>query len=162
MCRQSMPEAHSSAAGRSRNKKKMKMLSAILIVTVLLLGGAAWRWWNILPYPMGGGQHRDSPDGRYEARASTLYDEDFWGYKKHYYEFSIMPKASTIPAQTIRMDVMPGDAGFNLRTTNQVIHWAEDSKSVTFTLQNKEIKMNLEQAAGPYGSPAAGSPSGQP
>ena len=95
---------------------------------------------------MGGGQHKDSPDGFYEAHASTLYDEDFWGYKKHYYEFSVIPKGSTAIMQTIRMDIMPGDSGFNMRTTNQVIQWTEDSTSVTFAFQNKEIKMNLEHA----------------
>ena len=124
----------------------MKTLIAIMIVALLIIGAAAWRWWQILPYPAGAGQFRTSPNGQYEAHATTVSDQDFWGKEKDWYEFSIIPKGSTAPTKTLRKDISPGEAVFNMRTTNQVIHWAEDSKSVTFLFQSKEIKMDLEPA----------------
>ena len=60
----------------------MSIASRGLIVSVILLlalGGIVYRYVQILPYPMGGGRYVESPDGRFEAHASDLYSEDFWG-----------------------------------------------------------------------------------
>ena len=137
----------------------MRIFTAIIIAALLLGVGVMWRWWHIFPGPMGGGQYHASPNGNYEAQASALSCEDFWGHKKDYYEFRVVPKGSYTPIKIVRMDILAEDTFFDMRTTNRIIHWADDSKSVAFAFLDKEIIIHLEQGVAPYGAQSA--PSGE-
>ena len=126
----------------------MKKLIPIVLVVLLLLG-AAWRWIQVLPYPMGGGQYQASPDGKLVAHASDLTDKTFWGGERHYYEFAVRPKGqmrSSADIKIVRMDHLPGVLPFPMRSDQKIILWSPDSKSVTFAFHDIELKLNLEQS----------------
>ena len=131
-----------------RGKVAIPVAIAMLIVGAMLIAGAAaWRWVQVLPYPLGSGQYQVSPDGRYEAHASEMHDEGFWGSERDYYELSVLDKSSHKSIRTVRMDPIPGEPMLPMRSDQQVIAWAEDSKSVTFSLQGIELKIDLRRTA---------------
>jgi hypothetical protein len=114
----------------------------ILLVALLLFGGAAvYRCIQVAPYPAGGGQYLESPDGKLEAHASSLYDEDFWGYSRSYYEFQLVPKGSTRPIKTVRMDHLTGKPAFPMRNDKKIIAWSPDSSEATFTFQGVALTL---------------------
>ena len=114
----------------------------ILVVSVLLIGGAVvYRCIEVAPYPMGGGQYLESPDGKVEAHASSLYDEDFWGYSRSYYEFQLCLKGSMRPVTTVQMDHFPGKPPFPMRSDKEIITWSPDSSKATFTFQGVALTL---------------------
>ncbi|HUT90309.1 MAG TPA: hypothetical protein VMY37_12485 [Thermoguttaceae bacterium] len=129
-----------------RTKVALAVIIVVLVLAVVLLAGAiVRRWIRVLPYPMGEGQYQASPHGRYEAHAFDMHDEDFWGNERDYYELSVLDKSSRKPIRTVRMDPIPGEPRFRMYGEEQVITWPEDSKSVTFSFQGIEVKINLGQ-----------------
>ena len=127
-----------------RRQLAIAVVIAVLIIGGMLIGGTVvWRWIQVLPYPMGGGQYQASPNGRYEAHAFDMHDEDFWGNERDYYELYVLEKASGKRIRRIRMDPIPGEPVFFMRRKQHVIAWAEDSKSVTFSFQGIELKIHV-------------------
>jgi len=127
-------------------RAKVALAAAVVVFVVslvLIAGGVMWRCVQVLPYPLGAGQYQASPDGRYEAHASTMRDEDFWGNKRDYYELSVLDKSSREAVRTIRMDPIPGTPMFRMYRDERVITWSDDSKSVSFAFQGIELKINL-------------------
>ena len=129
---------------------KRKGIIAVSIITVSLVlvvvCGVAYRFLQILPYPLGGGQYLDSPNGRYEARASDMYDEDFWGRSKEWYEFEILEKSydgSRRVAKRVRMDPLEGKPVFNMRGNN-IISWSSDSSGASFAFQGVVLTLEVD------------------
>jgi len=126
-----------------------KVVIVAIAIGVLLLVVAAWRWIEVLPYPMGGGQHLASPDGKLEARAADLTDKTFWGGERDYYEFSVSPTGaigSSAATKTVRMDIIPGTTRFSMRGGPNIILWSSDSKSVTFAFHDIELTLHVGPA----------------
>ena len=119
------------------------------IAILILLGGvgAVRRALKVSIYPTGGGQYEHSPNGKYTASAFSMYYEDFWGYSRSYYEFSIEPKGALTVSEAIkvvRMDnPIEGQPTFPMRSDKRIIKWSADSRSATFAFQGLELTLNL-------------------
>jgi hypothetical protein len=100
-----------------------------ILLFALALGAVTYRYLQIWPYPMGGGRYEDSPNGLFTASASNLYDENFWGNSRNYYEFEVQDTNGTV-LRSVQIPQPPNPVGF--RGGNGRIMWAADSKSVSF------------------------------
>ena len=108
-----------------------------ILIVILLLCGAGYRAWQVLPYPVGTGESKKSPNGRFEASATDYYDESFWGRSRHWFEFELLGGTKR---QRVVTDPIPGPY-FGSRSTHSVIFWADDSSSVRFVFPTVEIAM---------------------
>ena len=51
-----------------------------------------YRYWGIRLYPIGLGYNLVSPDGRFQAYATTFYDVSFFGRRSAFYQFEVEDK----------------------------------------------------------------------
>lgn len=119
--------------------KKCIIISLILVALLLLTAG--YRAVQVLPYPMGGGQHKESPDKRFTARASSLTDRSFFGGKSHYYEFAIEADSGQRVRHLVIEGPQEGMIGWREQGT---IQWAADSSAVTFTFGGTQLIMSIK------------------
>jgi hypothetical protein len=121
-------------------KKKIIVIAVIAVPAVLLLA-TAYRFVQVFPYPMGGGQYRESPDKRFTAQASSLTDRSFFGSERRYYEFTI----EAGPPQRVRRVVIDeppeGMIGWREQGT---IQWAADSSAVTYTFGGTQLILSTK------------------
>jgi hypothetical protein len=89
----------------------------------------------VVIYPIGTGESKRSPDGRFEAHITDWYDESFFGTQRRWFEFEVTGGAY----QKIVTDPIPGPY-FGSRSTNRVIHWSDDSAVVRFVFPGREIR----------------------
>ena len=123
----------------------LKRFIALIAVVVLAIAGACagYRVWRILAYPIGTGQKADSPDGRFSASVMSFYDEDFWGHSRSWFEFKLARKSDRNVIQSLVTDPIAGPY-FGSRSTNSVISWSENSKTVNFVFPKVVLTMNAE------------------
>lgn len=116
-----------------------KSIVAIAFAAIVLLG-AAYRFLQILPYPMGGGNSQESPDKRFTASASDMTDCGFFSGKRSYYEFTI----ETGSRQVIRRIVIPEppEGMINWRGEG-TIQWAADSSRVTYSFRGTTLVLDV-------------------
>jgi hypothetical protein len=117
-----------------------KAVIIIVVISVLLLG-ASYRFVQLLPYPIGGGQFRESTDKRYTAHASSMTNRYYWGGERRYYEFII----EAGPRQRIRRIVIdePPEGMIDWRNEG-TIQWAADSSAVTFIFNGTRLIMSTK------------------
>ena len=125
----------------------MKTLYIILGTALLLLCAAGYRYLQVLPYPIGTGEEARSPDGRYAAKITSLFDEDFWGHKHSWYEFELLHSTGA-RINLWKTDPIPF-AHFGSRTGTNVVNWLDDSSAARFTLPGIEITMRPQQGVAP-------------
>jgi hypothetical protein len=113
-----------------------------LAIIILLMLAAAYRFLQILPYPVGGGRSVESPDKKYVADAFDLTDRYFFGGEKSYYEFTI--KSSV--GQQLRHIVFdaPDETKISWRDEG-VIQWATNSLSVTFGFKGTQLTLSVKE-----------------
>lgn len=113
-----------------------KCIIILAVLFVLLLGAAGYRFVQVLPYPMGGGQYKESPDKRFTAHASSLTDRSFFGGERRYYEFSI----EAGPRQRVRRLVIdePPEGMIDWRDEG-TIQWATDGSTVTYNFKGTQL-----------------------
>ena len=113
-----------------------KCIIILVVVFALLLVAVVYRFVQVLPYPMGGGQYKESPDKRFTAHASSLTDRSFSGGERRYYEFTI----EAGPRQRVRrlvIDAPPeGMIGWREEGT---IQWAADGSTVTYSFRGTQL-----------------------
>ncbi len=107
----------------------LRWLGLAILLLVLGIGAAGYRYVQILPYPMGGGRYEDSPNGQFTANASNVYDENFWGSSRNYYEFDVRSKKGNV-LRSVQLPGPPNPIYFREGTGR--IMWASDSTSVSF------------------------------
>jgi hypothetical protein len=120
-----------------------KKIWGFLILLAVICLAAAIRLVQIIPYPLGGGAYKASPDKRYTAWADTLTDQHFLGGEVQYYEFRIRQGDS--PMGTIVRKVTidkPGEGFISWRTDGQIV-WAADSSTVTFNFGRTRLTLEL-------------------
>jgi hypothetical protein len=117
----------------------MKIKSAVLIATLLLLG-ILIRFVQIAP--TGGGNGAESPDQKFLALASGLYSKRFGGGTHNYCEFEIKT-AGGGRIHHIVMDEPP--QGMIDWREDGVIQWASNSSSVTYTFKGALLTLNVDQ-----------------
>jgi hypothetical protein len=113
-----------------------KCIIIYLVLVAVLLIAAGYRFLQMLPYPMGGGQYKESPDKQFTAHASSLTDRSFFGGERNYYEFII----EAGPRQRVRRLVIdePPEGMIGWRDEG-TIQWAEDSSTVTFSFKGTQL-----------------------
>lgn len=113
----------------------------ITILAVLLMLAAGYRFFQVLPYPMGGGQLKESPDKRFTAHASSLTDRYFFGGERSYYEFTIEAE----PRQRVRHIVIDAPPEGMIGWRNQgTIQWAADSSAVTYSFGGTQLILSTK------------------
>jgi hypothetical protein len=119
----------------------VKKLITIVVVGLILLIIAGYRYWQVFPYPMGGGQIQQSPNKQFRASASTLTDRYFFGGERRYYEFLI----ETDPRERLRRIVIeePPEGLIQWRGNGTIV-WAADSSAVTFTFGGTQLILNIK------------------
>jgi len=123
---------------------KNRIFLAIAVASVLLLGAVIYRDVQVAIYPTGGGQLQESPDGRFEASAFLLYDEDFWGHRRQYYELQLADKTSRKPIKTVTTDLPLDQRHPPMRGGKRVISWTPDSSEATFTIPCMVLKLKVK------------------
>ncbi|MFN2513275.1 MAG: hypothetical protein ABR568_17860 [Pyrinomonadaceae bacterium] len=119
---------------------KKNVIVVVVVLTVLLLG-AAYRVVHVFPYPIGGGQHRESPDKKFTASASSMTDRFFFGGERRYFEFDIEVGSR----QKIRRIVIdePPEGMIDWRAEGS-IEWAADSSSVTYSFKGTQLILSVK------------------
>lgn len=116
-------------------------LGAIIILTIA--AGAAYRW--IETMPIGSGETRVSPDGRYSASvfeySSRAY---FTNEPRHWFEFQV---AGPGIAYKLAGTPLPGPY-FGSRSSHSVIRWEPDSSAVRFVFPTSELRIGVRPAEG--------------
>ena len=105
------------------------LLLTAIAVGVIAMVAVPYRYLQIFAYPIGGGRFTDSPDGRFTAHASNMYDEGFWGNSRRYYEFEVCDRKGTV-LRSVQLPEPPNRIDFRLGAGRIV--WAPYSKSVDF------------------------------
>jgi hypothetical protein len=120
----------------------VKTKNIILLTTAaLLLLAVAYRFLQILPYPMGGGRYDESPDKQYVADAYDLTDRYFLGGEKSYYEFTIKSSGG----QRLRHVVLetPQETMISWRDEG-AMQWTTNSSAVTFSFKGMQLILNVK------------------
>ena len=114
-------------------KKKVIIFTVLM---VLLLGATSYRFVQVLPYPIGGGQYKESPNKQFTAHASSLTDRSFFGGERRYYEFTI----ESGPRQRVRRLVIdePPEGMVGWRDDGS-IQWAADDSTVTYSFRGTQL-----------------------
>ena len=134
----------------------MKISKIILGIGLLLICAAGYRYFQVLPYPIGTGESAQSPDGRYTAKITAYYDNRFWGDKSEWYEFELRDSNGE-QIRFWKTDPIPF-VTFGSRTETNIAHWYEDSSAVRFNLPGIEITMKPQQSVPGYPPQGVGSP----
>jgi len=107
----------------------VKWMAIMTLLILLILAAMTYRAIQVAAYPIGGGRYEASPNGRYEAHASNMYDESFGGVNRSYYAFEVRDQSGRV-LRSIELPQPPNALGF--RGGQGRIMWAADSKSVSF------------------------------
>jgi hypothetical protein len=118
-----------------------KKVIVVVVLLAMLLCVAVYRVVHVFPYPMGGGQHRGSPDKKFTASASSMTDRFFFGGERRYYEFEI----EAGPRQQVRRIVIdePSEGMIDWREEGS-IEWAADSSAVAYRFKGSELILNVK------------------
>jgi hypothetical protein len=67
-----------------------KRTTALTVIVVAIFLGTLIRLAVVALGSLGEGRSQDSPDKKFRAHASSLYQKKFWGGTYNHYEFSIL------------------------------------------------------------------------
>lgn len=111
---------------------------AALVFLVLYL-------WTI-PMQIGGGQSESSPNGEFEALASSLHEPKPFGIgnSEVYYEFKVYRDRNTPFKKLVLYPSEKNSIGY-FRSLPKIIQWAEDSSEVTFTIPGATLKIDMKE-----------------
>ena len=119
----------------------MKKTVAV-IATLAIISGIGYRWLQVLPYPIGTGEEKKSPDGRHTAHITQYYDMSIWGVSRSWVEFEITDANGD---RTNFWETYPiPEAIFGSRTDTDIVHWSDDSRYARFTFPTIEVRLNAE------------------
>ncbi|HEV2512885.1 hypothetical protein [Bosea sp. (in: a-proteobacteria)] len=111
----------------------------LLVLGVPLLAALAlFRWFETMP--VGTGETRRSPDGRYEASVMDYSARDFFtGAPRRWFAFRVNgPDTSYELTST----PLPGPY-FGSRSSTSVIRWEPDSSAVRFVFSSSELQFKV-------------------
>jgi hypothetical protein len=114
-------------------------LSALVLLAIA--AGAAYRW--IETMPVGTGEVRVSPDGRYNASVFDYFDRDFFtNESRRWFEFRVTGPGADY---TFTGTPLPGPY-FGSRSSDSVIRWEPDSSAVRFVFPTSELRIGVRPA----------------
>ena len=117
-----------------------KGIIIFVLVSLLLLLVAGYRFLQVLPYPMGGGQLKESPDKRFTAHALSLTNRHFFGGERRYYKFTIENDSGHRVRRIVIDEPPEGMIGWRSEGT---IQWAADSSAVTYTFKGTQLILSV-------------------
>jgi hypothetical protein len=112
------------------------IIVCLVVAGLLVVFFAGRRAVQVMAYPIGTGESKKSPDGRYAAHVTDWYDESYFGHTRQWFEFRVTGGSS----QRLVTDPIPGPY-FGSRSTNTIVYWADDSSFVRFVFPATEIRM---------------------
>jgi hypothetical protein len=118
-----------------------KIIIIIAVSLTMLVLAVGYRILHVFPYPMGGGQYRESPDKKFTASASSMIDRFFFGGERRYYEFEIAA-GSRHEIRRIVIDEPP-EGMIDWRDGGS-IEWEADSSSVTYSFRGTKLILSVE------------------
>lgn len=116
-----------------RSSKRLGLLLAAVLI--VLAGAAGWRW--VQSMPIGTGETRPSPDGKYTASIMDNFAEDFWTGRSRRW-FTIRVEGPNV-AYEYNGSPFPGPY-FGSRSSVSVIHWSPDWSFVRFVFPTAEFR----------------------
>ena len=119
--------------------KKNRIIIVVSVTMLLLVVG--YRIVYIFPYPIGGGQYRESPDKKFTASASSMIDRFFFGGERRYYEFEIEAGSRH---QIRRMVIDEPPEGMIEWREDGSIEWQADSSSVTYSFRGTKLILSVK------------------
>jgi hypothetical protein len=121
-------------------KRRIKIFGGCALL--FLLGGGIGYLLRV-PWPAsGGGQYRESPDGKWQALANTLDDGSVLGPHRRYYEFVIRtppPASRTVRRMRIEDGTKPP---IDWREEGNIL-WATNSSAVTFKCDARKTSLEI-------------------
>jgi hypothetical protein len=118
----------------------MKKKPTLAILALISLGSLL-RFGCMAVGSTGGGSGLESPDKKFLALASDLYNKKFWGGTHSYYEFTIQ----TAEGQRIQHLLMdePPEGMISWRGEAGLIEWTADSSSVTYSFKGTKLTLRV-------------------
>jgi hypothetical protein len=123
-----------------------KIAQTQIIITIVLLVCVVLRL-GLMIDSVPGCCGLESPDGLYMALASNMADEDFWGNTRQYYKFDLQKKNGEV-IEGIILESKTAQEQIQLKSSQKVIIWSQDSTEVTFALENIELKLKVSKKTG--------------
>jgi len=109
----------------------------IALGAVLVLAAMVWRWWFIRLYPVGVAYGFESPDGKFEASAVTMFGKRFLGPS---YTWTKLDVADTISHETLFTRHFRHLKGcLDSENRNDDIKWSTDSTQVEYWYEGEVI-----------------------
>ena len=97
---------------------------------------------TILPLPVGTGETRRSPDGKFEATVYDWFDEGFWGARRSWYAYDVREVGSGRVIERFTSDRLESPY-FGSRSGHRVVMWAPDSATVRFAFSHVDIVVKV-------------------
>ena len=131
-----------TGGGTGRRRRRRRIGGALLaLVVALALGAAALRW--LLTMPVGTGEERRSPDGRFTASVMDFSGRAFYtGRPLRWFVFRV-----TGPGIAHELTSTPfAGPYFGSRSATSVIAWDADSSAVRFVFPRAELRFSTAPA----------------
>ena len=105
-----------------------------LVLFIVLAAFLVWLYFQ----PVGTGEFRSSPDGRYEASVMDFTQESLFGDEaKRWFEFRVEGPGLTY---VLTREPLPGPY-FGSRSSMRIIFWEPDSSAVRFVFPSAELRV---------------------
>lgn len=115
------------------------ILAVLVAVSVVLLAGLRW----LDTMPVGTGEERRSPDGRFTASVMDYTERHFLtGKPRRWFEFRVTGPGV---AHKLTSTPFPGPY-FGSRSSTRVIAWEPDSSAVRFVFPSAELRFETGAA----------------
>lgn len=115
------------------------VIAIAILAQIMLFAALVLTWW-LDCQPIGTGETRASPDGRYRASVHDFQARKFWtGEQLRWFEFTISGPGID---HSLRSSPLPGPY-FGSRPPVQVIFWQPDSSSVRFVFPTSELRFDM-------------------
>lgn len=112
-----------------------------VIAILAIAAGVGYRWLETMP--VGTGETRVSPDGRYSASVVDYFARDFLTNEpRRWFEFEV-----TGPGIDYKLSgtPLPGPY-FGSRSSHSVVRWEPDSSAVRFVFPTSELRIGVRPA----------------
>ena len=129
-------------------KKRWLLIGLSLLVAI----GLGVPYLGKQPVYMGGGQYKESPDGKFVAHAGSLRNIAWFATdKRPFCEFAVLPDATRPPPIVDRCGSYPPENSNenHFRTLPQIISWPADSATVTFSIPGMTLTLDILEHPSP-------------
>ena len=123
----------------------MKKRWLLIGLCLLLIIGLGVLYVGTRPVYTGGGESKDSPDGKFVAQANSRRNIAWFATdKRTFYEFEIWNAGDGGPDPIMRYVCRPRENSneYYFRELPEIISWSPDSKTVSFTIPGMTLTLD--------------------